>query len=149
MHQLLGAEKRQRHLLNAVIERWNSDLKISLQQLNDDHHILVSYEQLVENPGEELTRLCEFVQIRFEPQMLRHEQVAEAVVGWRSKHPWMQKPFEPLENTRLKKFSTIFTRDEQKYITEHLLYGGEVVPAIEATLRPGRDPTKPRQAVLI
>jgi hypothetical protein len=122
-------EPQDQRILDAVIDRWNLDLDISLQWQGHNRHKLVLYEDLLDNPEGQLASLCEFMSIPFEPAMLSHWEAAEAVVGWRSSYSWMQKPFEQLQDTGLQKFTKVFTLEEQSYVEQRLRYGGRVADA--------------------
>ena len=70
--------------------------------------------------------VCDFIGIDFEPAMLRHWEVTDQVVGWRRSHPWMQTAYEPLQDTRFKKYFSVFREEQRADIEEHLLWGGRV-----------------------
>lgn len=56
--------------LDACIDRWNRDLRITARMLNRPGHVLVRFEQLVERPEETLRRLAASLELAFEPRML-------------------------------------------------------------------------------
>jgi len=105
---------------------WNAAVKTSLAYRDDARHLLVSYEGLLDQPCAELERLCDFLQVDFQADMLRHWEAAESVVGWMQARSWGRKPFEPLDDTRLKKFTRVFSLDERSYLEQQLLWSGEV-----------------------
>ena len=123
----------------SLVQRWNGALKASLAYRRNPAHILVSYEALVENPTSELGRVCDFMGVSFETEMLRHWEAAHEVTGWMGSRSWMQRPFEKIRDTYLKKFVQVFTPAERQYLEEHLLWGGDigrvVAQAQELTLR--------------
>ncbi len=112
--------------LPKMIGQWNSDVTISLGYRGTPRHLVVHYEDVLQDPEACLRRVADFMGIEFEESMLRHWESADRVVGWRKTDPWMQKAFQPLEDTRLKKFFEVFTEDQRRQIVDNLLWGGEV-----------------------
>ena len=109
-----------------LVKLWNKDVRTSLRYERDPRHLLVSYEALITDPQQELHRICDFVGIQFEESMLQHWQAAEQVLGPKRSHPWMQTAYKPVQDTRLKKFRSVFTVEQQRYITSNLLFEGQV-----------------------
>jgi hypothetical protein len=114
-----------------MAETWNVDVMRSLAHADRPDHLLVSYESLITDPERELTRASVFLRMDYERSMLDHTLAAERAVGWRRKHPWMLNVFNPLEDTRLKKFNTVFSDDQRQSITRSLFWGGEVQRVLE------------------
>jgi len=121
----------------SLAQWWNKAIERSLKYRHNPRHILISYEALIDDPRSEVERVCDFLHVQFEPEMLRHWEGAEGVVGWIGARTWGRKPFGPLEDTRLKKFTRVFSVQERYYLDENLLWGGEV----------GRVLTKARNSV--
>ena len=120
--------------LPQLVQVWNKDVQTSLRYRHQPAHILISYEALLDRPLPELERLCTFLQVDFQLDMLRHWEMADVVLGGRRSHPWMQSAFEPLKDTRLKKFFRVFTVEERQFIESHLLWGGRVGDSLDAVV---------------
>ena len=113
--------------LDALAEIWNKAVQESFSYRDDPAHILVSYDSLLDDPSGELARLCKFMNVDFEPEMLQHWKAADGVVGWMKGKPWMQSPYQPLHDTRLKKFISVFSKEQREYLAEHLQWDGSVL----------------------
>jgi hypothetical protein len=112
--------------IQKMAEVWNKDVSTSLRFKSDRRHLLVSYERLLTSPAETLTHVTSFLGVHYDPAMLRFQEAAATVVGWRREHPWMQNVFNPLQDTRLKKYTQVFTPDQRALIEKTLLWGGKV-----------------------
>jgi hypothetical protein len=110
---------------------WNRDTTKSLHYKSDRMHLLVSYEALLTATTQTLARVTAFMGIEFVPSMLRFQDSAAAVVGWRKGHPWMQNVFNPLHDTRLKKFGEVFTAEQQQRVEQALLWNGRIAGQFE------------------
>ena len=62
--------------VKAASDRWLSAMKTAreIEQKSPDRILTVEYSELVQNPGIELKKICEFLSITFEPAMLDHTQ---------------------------------------------------------------------------
>ena len=111
-------------VLAAVIDRWNDDVRRSLELASQSGHQLVWYDDLVTVPEKTLTTICEGLGLAFEDAMLRHWEAAPQVVGHRSDAAHMQKPFERLAHEPLRTFRSVFTDDQREQVQTKLLNGG-------------------------
>jgi hypothetical protein len=64
------------------------------RRLPDERHLTLHYERLVAEPEAELTRLCAFMGVRFDPAMLRYDETSSygkvngsSVGKWRRRDP--------------------------------------------------------------
>ncbi len=95
-------DKNGRHrLIDAIVERWNSDIGVSLDHSGDPRHLLLTYADLVQDASNQLKRLCEFMSIEYGSEMLNHRESAESLVGSGDTRQWMPRVFEPLQDTHL------------------------------------------------
>ena len=103
--------------LKLCIKRWLDAVEISRQNLDKPNHILVRYEELVENPQAELVRLCEFIGIEFTDLMLQnYGSVAESLTfesGGRT-------VARGITNRNSGKFQRLFKESEKEYILQRL-----------------------------
>ena len=115
-----------------LVGQWNADTQVSLRYERSDNHLLVAYEDLIDNPELVLRAVTRFMGISFEGSMLRHWEATDRILGQRRSEPWMQMAFQPIEDRRQKKFMTVFSEREREYIREHLRWGGEISQNFEA-----------------
>ncbi|MGB7086310.1 MAG: sulfotransferase [Phormidesmis sp.] len=98
-----------------AIERWISDVGISLQYTHSPGHILVRYERLVANPQATLEQLCQFMGLEFTPSMLNAYSATAQQVSL-AREPWKAGACAPIHNANSTKFYHLFTSSEQDYI---------------------------------
>ena len=128
--------------LDRLIQRWNTDVEITLAYRRSPGHHVVAYDRLLPDTAGELAGLCSVLGIEFDPAMLRHWDGVEDVMGRLATRPWMQNAFKPVrKGAPLEKFRRRFSTAEQRYIEQHLLYGGQVTDRLAA------DPLGPPGAV--
>jgi hypothetical protein len=91
----------------------------------DPRHCIIAYERLVEDPQRTLSRVCTFLGLEFDDQMLEHIRVAPAVISWRVELAHMQGALQPLRRaTALKRERTTLPLDLAKSLRERLIGGG-------------------------
>jgi hypothetical protein len=112
-------------LLSAVIDRWNTDVRLTLATIGSPEHHLVRYEELVRDPEGTLREACAFLGLPFDDSMLQYQDVARVVIGRRSTMDHMQGPLEPL-NVRAGKSSTVLTAQERAAVAARLIGGGDI-----------------------
>jgi hypothetical protein len=106
--------------IDRCIARWNEDLAHTRRHVGREHHTLVRYEELVQDPPGTLEALCRFIGLPFRPEML--EEYASAARGLVLQgEDWKRGATgEPIGRPATSKFERIFDREEQAYILEHL-----------------------------
>jgi len=81
------------------------------EKLFDDNYIEIKYEKLVENPQEELQRLCKSLDISYENGMLDfYKQAQKVVVG--EEKDWKGDVFKPVQTKNIKKWKNDLTQDQ-------------------------------------
>ncbi len=111
--------------IEEMISLWNRDIATSASYADSPMHLLVSYENLIESPSTVLSRVCEFMSVDFEEGMLDYHTDVSGVLGWRDGHEYMSNVHKPLNDTRQLKFKALFSAEEQSYIVERLICGGD------------------------
>ena len=91
------------------IDRWNADVNTSLRYRHDPCHALIKYEALLVDPEGELRRLCQFMGVSFDPDMLRYQDAATLVLGPAKREAWRRDVFDGLKATHLRKFNSVFS----------------------------------------
>lgn len=118
----LDHEPHDHRILRAVVDRWNGDVRRSLS-VRGPHHYLVLYERLVTDPEPVLRQVCDHIGLAYAPAMLRHDQVAEQVVGWRVAFAHMRGVLGPLERDRAATARPLGTLEEA-ILQQHLWRSG-------------------------
>ncbi len=98
---------------------WLRDINASLKQVGKRNHKFVSYRQVVESTQDTLERICEFLCLPFEPEMIKnHHDVADKITP--SDQNWRRGAMDPIQNRAGTKFQTIFTQEEQNWILKKI-----------------------------
>lgn len=66
--------------LEYCINRWLSDVAITKRFLGDPDHCIVKYENLVNVSSSELARICQFLQIDYDANMLEYRKVSDRLI---------------------------------------------------------------------
>jgi len=105
--------------IEQCVDRWNRDVKTTLQYIHRENHTLVRYEELVENPEAALEKICKFIGIEFEQIMLeQHGLAAEKIIL--DNQEWIKSAKGEVRSTNDKQFRTLFNEKEQEWIINHL-----------------------------
>ena len=103
--------------VDKCINRWTDDIGITHKYLGKPNHTLVHYEQLVENPTDEIKRLCQFVGVSFDERMIDdYRNTSSQLV--RSRETWKASNHQSIQNTNSQKFLSVFTPEQQTYIRQ-------------------------------
>ena len=105
--------------IEQCVNRWNRDVKISQQYLNNENHIITGYEQLVEDPEGVLRSLCKFIGVEFDLLMLKqHGKTAEKLIL--EYEDWKKQAEKSIDTANSKNFTNLFDKREQSFIIDHL-----------------------------
>lgn len=99
------------------IQRWSDDIAITHQYLYKPNHTLIRYEQLVDNPTDEVKRLCDFVGVQFVPLMLENYRSTSSQLV-RSRETWKASNSQSIKNTNSQKFISVFTPEQQAHVRQ-------------------------------
>ncbi|NES19250.1 MAG: sulfotransferase [Symploca sp. SIO3E6] len=103
--------------IDLCIERWIRAYKISLSYLNEPNHLIVRYEQLLENPQTVLEKLCEFIGVEWHETMLTdYSVVSEKLTLGQAGRTVI--PVIPSANSQ--KFYRLFDAAQRQYILNRL-----------------------------
>lgn len=105
--------------LDRCIRQWIKDVRLSLNYLNKPNHILVQYEQLIDNQPLVLSQLCDFIGVEYEPTMLEdYQKVAQKVtLPFES---WKVSVQQGIYNPSGQKFNQLFNEEQKQYIFQQL-----------------------------
>lgn len=105
--------------LDRCIRQWIKDVRLSLNHLHKPNHILIQYEQLIDNQPLVLAELCNFIGVDYEPTMLEdYQKVAKNVIL--PSESWKVSVQQGIYNTSGKKFNQLFNEDQKEYILQEL-----------------------------
>lgn len=105
--------------IEECVNRWSRDIYISKKFLGRRNHAFVKYESIIENTRYALEQLCNFINITFQDNMLsEYHKVSKKVVL--DTEPWKNSTAKTIENTKNRKFGTIFTEEEKQRIIKQI-----------------------------
>lgn len=105
--------------IKKCIRWWNDSLRESLKYRRKSNHILVTYEQLIEDPETVLRAICGFLELDFSKEMLqRYHTTADALT--REEEKWKDQNRSKSLN-KSQKLNAHFDPDTVRYIREQVL----------------------------
>jgi hypothetical protein len=105
--------------IDRCIFKYCEDTRLSKAYLSRKNHWLVRYEELVNEPKLVLTKLCKFINVSFEEQMLKDYPISSARVILENE-PWKVSTSQPILPTMGNKFYILFDEKQRQYIIERL-----------------------------
>jgi LPS sulfotransferase NodH len=107
--------------LEQCIAEWNRAITASSVAMDTgDDGIVVNYEMLTADPTLELRRLCEFLALSYEPQMLTaYTDVSSSIVN--SGEEWKGRVNSRIHDNGLQKYRQLFSSAQQKHIERSLV----------------------------
>lgn len=106
--------------LDECITNWNKSIQISQRYSHQPNHILVVYENLINNPRAVLEELCDFMGVEFNESMLQDHKLAAKSLVLESE-PWKSSVYQPISKDSSNKFLKLFDDREREYIRSRLL----------------------------
>lgn len=101
--------------LDGCIDRWINDVAISRRYLRDPNHTAVRYDALVNATDTEVQRLCQFLGLRFESNMLTsYQRTSQGLI--RDRENWKALNQAAIQSTAGKKFHAIFDQTQQAHV---------------------------------
>jgi hypothetical protein len=105
--------------IDTCIDRWIRSVRLTATWTFEPNHTVAHYATLVDNPQLALRVLCRFLDVPFDPTMLRDYQAAATAVI-EDAEEWKASNRRPLENKKRKKFSERLDEAEQRHVLERL-----------------------------
>lgn len=106
--------------LERCITEWNSAIIASSVAMESGDGISVCYQKLTRNPTSELVRICEFLGVEYQSEMLAtYSDVTSLIVN--SNEGWKSRVDDPIRDNGLQKYHDIFTSKEQEMIGRSLI----------------------------
>ncbi|PSB21074.1 sulfotransferase [filamentous cyanobacterium CCP2] len=106
--------------IDECITSWNSSIQISQRYSHQPNHILVVYENLVNNPQAILEKLCDFLGVEFDQSMMQNRKSAAKSIVLDSE-PWKSTVYQSISKDNSNKFFKLFDDGEREYIRSRLL----------------------------
>lgn len=100
--------------IDACIERYLKEIKLSKKLITKENHFAVRYEELVMSPETVIKKLCLRTGINFEAGMMEYSETAGKIVE--KDETWKIRNFE--KPVHAEKYRKIFSEDEINYISE-------------------------------
>ncbi|MEG4251831.1 sulfotransferase [Microcoleus sp. Pol10D4] len=111
--------------LNHCINRWEHAMLTSNKYINKYNHILVKYEELLDNKTQILGKICHFMGIEYDETMLVNYQEKAAKLSLNL--PWHKGIERDVKSSNVHKYHKIFTRNEIRYILDKIQrFKGEI-----------------------
>ncbi|MEG4444370.1 sulfotransferase [Microcoleus sp. AT9_B5] len=104
--------------LNHCIYRWEHAMLTSHKYINKSNHILVKYEELLDNKTQFLGEICNFMGIEYDGTMLVNYQ--EKAANLSLNLPWHKGIERDVKSSNVHKYHKIFTRNEITYILDKI-----------------------------
>ncbi|MEG4575937.1 sulfotransferase [Microcoleus sp. N3A4] len=104
--------------LNHCIDRWKQAMLISHKYAKKSNHILVNYEEIVDNKVKKLEDICHFMGVEYDAKML--EAYQEKAASLSLNLPWHQGIEREVKSSNVHKYHKIFTRNEIKDILDKI-----------------------------
>lgn len=102
--------------LDFCIQRWKSSVLISLRFRDTPQHLVVRYEDLLQDKIRFLSQCCYFIDVAYDPEMVRNYRVQAISLGLG--HPWHQGIDREIERVTVAKYESFFSADEIRYILD-------------------------------
>ena len=111
--------------LEHCIDRWKDAVLSSHKYINNSRHILVKYEELIDNKSVVLTDICNFLEIEYDCAMLINYK--EKAANLSLNLPWHQGIQRDIQSTKIHKYHQIFNRNQiQSILTQIQWVNSEV-----------------------
>lgn len=105
--------------IEQCVSRWNRDIKTTQRYITKKNHTSVKYEELVKKSEAVLKQTCEFFDVKFRPEMItKHGLALEKIIL--DHQEWIKSAKDRIQSANNRKFKTLFSEEEQSWITNHL-----------------------------
>ncbi|MEG4813959.1 sulfotransferase [Microcoleus sp. K5-D4] len=104
--------------LNHCIHRWKEAMLISHKYAKNSNHILVKYEEILDNKVKKLEEICDFMKIKYDDRML--ELYQEKAANLSLNLPWHQGIGREVKSNKVHKYHKILKTNEIRYILDKI-----------------------------
>lgn len=104
--------------LDHCITRWQEAISINYLYANKNNHILVKYQELVEDPSMALANICKFIGIEFDNSMLvKYKETSQKMSLGAVWHQGIERPIQKSNNH---KYYSVFQQRNIHYIVNQI-----------------------------
>jgi hypothetical protein len=109
------------YTIERCVGEWNRAVAASSAAIDTgDDGIVVAYETLAAEPASEVKRLCKFLAVDYEPQMLTaYTGVTSLIVN--PGEDWKNRLNDPIHDTGLQKYHQLFSTEQQELVERSLV----------------------------
>ncbi len=104
--------------LNHCIHRWKEAMLISHKYAKKSNHILVKYEEILDNKVKKLEEICRFMEIEYDDRMLDFYQEKAAHLSLNL--PWHQGIEREVKSNNVHKYHKVLKSHEIRYILDKI-----------------------------
>lgn len=104
--------------IDRCIDYWKQAVQISLSCKNQPNHHLVTYEHLTEDPEAALKKICHFLGIAYDQNMIQNYSVAAQTLLLESGGRTVKT--QGISRSQSNKFEKLFDPSQQQYILERI-----------------------------
>ena len=96
------------------VKRWKSSVLVNNFFRNDSKHLLIRYEDLLQDKVKILSQCCYFIDVAYNPEMLRNYRAQAIALGLG--YPWHKGIDRNIEPAIVAKYKDFFDESEVRYI---------------------------------
>ena len=109
------------YALDRCVSEWNRAIAASSAAMETgEDGIVINYEALTAQPAIEVRRLCKFLEMSYEPQILStYSGVSSSII--KSEEDWKSRLSDPIHDLGLQKYHELFSAKQQALIKSSLM----------------------------
>lgn len=104
--------------IDQCIEHWQQAVNISLSYQNQPNHLLVTYEHLTDDPEAVLKKICNFIDLTYDPNLIQNYRNAAQPLLLQSGGRTVNT--QGISRSQSNKFEKLFDPSQQHYIRERV-----------------------------
>ncbi|MBN2420501.1 MAG: sulfotransferase [Deltaproteobacteria bacterium] len=106
--------------LKRCVQRWNKDIKISLNYKDKDNHLLVKYESMVRDTSTVVEKICRFLGIEVQEEMLwKYSETAEELIN--KDEVWKRNVMKPISSDLSVGYQEVLSESQREYVENKLV----------------------------
>jgi len=106
--------------LKRCVQRWNKDIQISLNYKNKNNHLLVKYESMVTATSTVLEKICRFLGIEVQEEMLwKYSEAAEELIN--KDEVWKRNVMKPISSDLSGGYKEVLSESQREYVENNLV----------------------------
>jgi hypothetical protein len=105
--------------IDQCLQRWITDTEITFSYQNKSSHLLIAYEDLIQNPKNIVAAVCDFLSLHFSDEILEKYKSATTNLILPGEK-WKRSVKKPIQYFNNSKFYEVFDDKQRQYITDQL-----------------------------